>query len=127
MGQKQCSFSFSHGDYTLWNVYYTGKNLYAFDFEYCSDTMPAYLDIFHYLTQLSLLGKQNGVGETVHLYKKHRKKLKKYISNPDFIYLCYLLHIISFYIKRTEIWNETIAGYHEERIGIMEYLIGKIG
>ena len=84
---KESEYAFSHGDYTPWNVYFVNREIYSFDFEYCSQTMPPYIDAFHYLTQLSILGMHNEVGKTVHLYKKYRKILEEYIQDPDFTYM----------------------------------------
>lgn len=115
-------FAFSHGDYTPWNVYYVGQELYAFDFEYCYKSMPAYVDVFHYLTQLSLMGLHNDVERTVGLYKENKKILKEYVSNPELIYICYLLHIVAFYHGRT---NGDLKAI-EDKIQFWIELLGKL-
>lgn len=126
LSKKTSEYSFSHGDYTPWNVYYKDGILHAFDFEYCSYTMPSFIDVFHYLTQMSLLGFNEEVGKTIHIYKKNRKLLEQYICNPDFTYLCYLLSIVSFYKKRTEYDAESVNEKYSKWIGIMDYLNDKI-
>ena len=118
---KESEYTFSHGDYTPWNVYFANRKIYSFDFEYCSQTMPPYIDVFHYLTQLSILGMHNEVGKTVHLYKKYRKILEEYIKDPDFIYMCYLVHIIGFYHHRTKDRIELIQDKIELWVGILNY------
>lgn len=120
--EGKIEFAFSHGDYTPWNVYYVGQELHAFDFEYCYKSMPAYIDVFHYLTQLSVMGLHNDVERTVGLYKENKKSLKEYISNPDLIYICYLLHIIAFYHGRT---NGDLKAI-EEKIQFWIELLGKL-
>ena len=124
--EKPQVYAFLHGDYTPWNVYYTNGELNAFDFEYCSHTMPCYMDVFHYLTQMCFLGFQEEIGKTIHIYKNSRKLLEQYICDPDFTYLCYLIFIVSFYKKRTEKDSETINEKYIKWIGIMDYLNGKI-
>lgn len=124
--KNDVEYASSHGDYTPWNVYYTNDELYAFDFEYSSDTMPCYMDVFHYLTQMSLLGFKNDVGKTIHMYKSKRKLLEEYIPNTNFVYLCYLIWIVGFYNKRAEDKMDIANGQSEKWIAIMEYLAGKL-
>lgn len=126
LAEKPQEYAFSHGDYTPWNIYYNSGELNAFDFEYCSHTMPCHIDIFHYLTQMCFLGFQEEVGKTIHIYKNNRKLLKQYICDPDFTYLCYLVYIVSFYKKRTEKESETVNEKYSKWIGIIEYLNGNI-
>ena len=121
LGENDAEYAFAHGDYTPWNVYYAGNELNAFDFEYSSNTMPCYLDAFHYLTQMSLLGFKNDVGKTIRMYKNKRKLLEQYISDTDFVYLCYLVWVVSFYNQRTENKTDMAKGQNEKRIEIMDY------
>lgn len=123
--EKECEYAFFHGDYTPWNVYYVNKKIYAFDFEYCKKTMPCYMDAFHYLTQLSVLGKQNGAEKTMKLYENYREQLKEYMQEPDKIYICYLLHIISFYHSRTGKQLEVIQDKMEIWVKLLSFLIQK--
>jgi hypothetical protein len=120
--KKPLEYSFFHGDYTPWNVYYCDGVLNAFDFEYCSFSMPCYMDVFHYLSQLYLLGCGNDVEKTLRRYNQNKDLLLKYMENPDFIYLCYLLFIVSFYKKRTDETKTNISNKYEKWIALMEYL-----
>ncbi len=122
LGEKEHGYAFFHGDFTPWNVYYTDNQLYAFDFEYCYHSMPEYMDIFHYLTQMSFLGYNNGTGATVHLYKKYRKLIGAYVKDPDWTYMCYLVWIISFYHKRTKGKISHVADKVEYWISLLEYM-----
>lgn len=124
--EEPLEYSFSHGDYTPWNVYYTCGLINVFDFEYCGYSMPSYVDVFHYITQLSLLGKKCDVGGAVHTYRKYRRLIEEYVCNPDLIYACYLLHIISFYKKRTEVNSPEMDDKYSKWIGILAYLNEKI-
>lgn len=121
--EKEKEYAFSHGDYTPWNVYYTGEKLNAFDFEYCTYTMPCHIDIFHYMTQMVMLGQKGDVGAVVHFYRKNRNLLSEYIRDIDFSYLCYLVHITSFYNKRNESRQDIATRQVEKWIGLMEYIL----
>jgi hypothetical protein len=123
---KKCEYSFSHGDYTPWNVYYSDGKLNGFDFEYCSYSMPCYIDVFHYLTQMSVLGFGNGAKKTIRLYEKNKELLEQYDRDTDFTYLCYLVFIVSFYKKRTQGRHADIRDKYEKWIGIIEYLNEKL-
>lgn len=124
--EEGLEFAFSHGDYTLWNVYYVDKELFAYDFEYCYQTMPCYIDVFHYLTQLSIMGHHNGAEKTYKLYQENKKNLEEYMSNPDVIYICYLLHIIAFYHKRTKGKVELVGKQMEIWMELLEFMKERI-
>ena len=121
--EKGIQFAFSHGDYTPWNVYYVDGELFAFDFEYCYQTMPCYMDVFHYLTQFSLMGQHNDTEKTILLYQESKKQLEEYISSPDIVYVCYLLHIIAFYHNRTNGRKELLQEQMKFWMRLLEYLI----
>lgn len=121
--EKGMSFSFCHGDYTPWNVYYQNGEISGFDFEYCFRTMPAYMDVFHYLTQLSIMGKNNDAGETIKLYQSCQGILREYMSDTDVIYGCYLLYIIGFYYSRTDGDCKCIGRRLEIWLVLLQYLL----
>lgn len=121
--EKGLEFAFSHGDYTPWNVYYVDGELFAFDFEYCYQTMLCHMDIFHYFTQFSIMGQHNDVEKTILLYQERKEMLKEYVENPDVVYVCYLLHIIAFYHNRTEEITEQVKQQMKIWIGLLEHFI----
>lgn len=121
--EKGLEFAFSHGDYTPWNVYYADGKLFAFDFEYCYQTMPCYMDVFHYFTQFSIMGQHNDAEKTILLYQRNQEKLKEYIENPDIVYVCYLLHIIAFYHNRTEEMTEQVKQQMKVWIELLEHFV----
>ena len=123
--EEKHSYGFYHGDFTPWNVYYDYGVMQVFDFEYCEEYMPIYMDIFHYFTQMSVLGMNNETGGTIHLYKKYRKIIEQYVTNPELVYLCYLLHIVGFYNKRTKSEADISVKYNQW-IELMEYLVEKV-
>jgi hypothetical protein len=94
------TFSFYHGDFTPWNTSGENGRLFVFDWEYARLTYPAYLDWFHFFTQCCIF-ERHFQAEKIYKYYMYKKiALTCYMENPDFLYTCYLLHIISFYLER---------------------------
>lgn len=117
------NFAFSHGDFTPWNVYYVGDEMRLFDLEYCSNSMPTYVDVFHYLSQMTLLGKRFTAQCAMREYEHQLNLLSEYIEDPKFTYICYLVWVISFYIKRAEKNIERIRAVLSVWSEMLEYLI----
>ena len=93
-------FAAYHADFTPWNTYIQREQLFAFDFEYSKKTYPLYLDLFHFFTQVALLEKKQNLDEVYDFYLENKKILLKFIDiDFDYIYVCYLLDVISFYFK----------------------------
>lgn len=116
-------YSLYHGDFTPWNIYYYKGNVNVFDFEYCCKSMPSYMDIFHYITQMSLLGKRDTAQCVMMEYEKHFKLIEKYISNPDMIFICYMIWVIGFYLERSYDNLEKIEDFLKTHVDILEYLV----
>ena len=96
----------------------------AFDFEYSSYNMPAYIDIYHYLTQLSLLGYNSGVKKAISVYEKYKPMIEQKDECCDFSYICYLVHILAFYFMRTDYVKDiNDINFSGERIGVLRYLL----
>lgn len=118
---EDLTFAFAHGDYTPWNVYYVKDEMRIFDMEYCSDTMPAYVDVFHYLSQTSLLGNRYTAQCVMREYERKFDLIKKYVADPKSTFICYLVWIISFYIQRTND-IDSIKEKLEVWVEMLEYL-----
>lgn len=119
-------YSFAHGDFTPWNVYYTDKSLRVFDFEYSKYITIPYIDAFHYMTEMSLQGFKYDYDKTIYIYEKNRKLLETYIKDTDFTYLCYLISIIAFYDERTIEKFSIDAHHYRDWIGIISYLNSRL-
>ena len=117
------NFAFSHGDFTPWNVYYVSDEIRLFDLEYCSESMPEYVDVFHYLTQMSLLGKRYTAQCAMREYEHQLDLIKEYVDDPKCTYICYLLWIISFYIKRADQNIDRIREALDVWVEMLEYLV----
>lgn len=101
-------YSAYHGDLTPWNSFIVNNHLFAFDFEYFKKTYPTYLDFFHYFTQDQIYNKLSDAKKIILNYNKIKHKLQ-HIQNADFLYTCYLLSTIEFYLNRDK-------GYANDRI-----------
>ena len=117
------TFAFSHGDFTPWNIYYVGDEIRLFDLEYCSASMPAYIDVFHYLTQMTLLGKRYTAQCAMREYEHRLDLISEYVDNPRTTFICYLVWVISFYIKRAEGNIDRIREKLDVWVEMLEYLI----
>lgn len=93
-------FSFYHADFTPWNIYVEQRRLYAFDFEYAKRTYPPYLDYYHFFTQTAIFEKHLDAEGIWNLFQGEKKQAQRFFEHPDFAYLCYLLGIIAYYVKR---------------------------
>jgi thiamine kinase-like enzyme len=92
-------FSVYHGDFTPWNMFEEKGKLFVFDWEYYSLTYPPFLDIFHYIIQIALLEKKLDIQSVFRYYDEQKKILSAFFNDIDFLLLCYLMNIISFYFK----------------------------
>jgi thiamine kinase-like enzyme len=99
---ERVNFSVYHGDFTPWNMFFEQGKLFVFDWEYAQMTYPPHLDSFHFFTQCCIFEQHLKSEEIYKLYTQRNPKLINYIENPDFYYICYLLDIISFYLKRND-------------------------
>lgn len=117
------TFAFSHGDYTPWNIYYVKDEIRLFDLEYCSDSMPTYVDVFHYLSQTALLGKRFTAQCVMREYEHKLEMISEYVDDPRTTFICYLIWVISFYIKRSEGNIDRIREALDVWVEMLEYLI----
>ena len=102
---------------------YVGDEIRLFDLEYCSETMPAYVDVFHYLTQMTLLGKRYTAQCAMREYEHKLEMISEYVDDPRTTFICYLVWVISFYIKRAEGNIDRIREALYVWVEMLEYLI----
>ena len=121
--EEASDFAFAHGDYTPWNIYYFKDEIQMFDMEYCSFSMPAYVDVFHYLAQTALLTKRYTAQCAMREYEKYSDLMGEYMDDPKFAFICYLVWIISFYIKRSESDIDQIKNKLDVWVEMLEYLV----
>jgi hypothetical protein len=88
-----CSFSAYHADFTPWNMFISGKNLFVFDWEYGGKTYPTKLDKYHFFVQQ-------------YIHVEHMSATDIYNRIIDFewydtrTFRCYLLDVISRFVCR---------------------------
>ena len=91
---KTVEWSAYHGDFTPWNMFVEGGELFVFDWEYALRTFPPHLDRYHYLTQTLFFENHCSADDIFAFFKKCDNHFDK---NH---YLCYLLATISIYLSR---------------------------
>jgi hypothetical protein len=97
---KTVAFSACHDDFTPWNMLFERGQLFVFDLEYAKLTYPPYLDRFHFFTQCCIFEQHLDADEIYKAYLSQKQTISKRIENPDFSYLCYLVNILSLYLKK---------------------------
>lgn len=91
-------FSVSHGDFTPWNTYFTNNAFYSFDFEYSRETMPKYIDLFHWITSVYIFHNKNDANKLVKQLLCLNIGLSK--DNLHDLAIMYFTYEICFYLSR---------------------------
>ncbi len=92
---KRVRYGVYHGDFTPWNMFVEGGELFVFDWEYAGRTYPMGLDRYHFWMQTAVFEKHWGVAE-----------LKRYIGSADGKWIdgemleMYVLDVMSKYVMR---------------------------
>jgi hypothetical protein len=95
MDGKNMEFCAYHGDFTPWNMFANGKELFVFDFEYAGVSYPAGLDRYHFFTQTAVFEKHWGADEIIAYTESDSGK---WIDKR--LYAMYLLDIVSRFTMR---------------------------
>ena len=118
-------YSFSHGDFTPWNMYCVDNNIYVFDFEYCMNKAIPFMDYFHYICQTGIIVQGMDKNKVLMSYKKNKKRLSKFLNEPNLAFVSYLLFIISFYFMRKDGNYDTDNSQFQFRIELLKSLLKK--
>ncbi len=94
-GGKEVEFCACHGDFTPWNMFAGGKELFVFDFEYAAMTYPAGIDRYHFFTQTAVFEKHWGADEIIAYIASNEGK---WVDRQR--YAMYLLDVISRFTMR---------------------------
>lgn len=94
-GGKEVEFCACHGDFTPWNMFAGGKELFVFDFEYAAMTYPAGIDRYHFFTQTAVFEKYWGADEIIAYIASDEGK---WVDRQR--YAMYLLDVISRFTMR---------------------------
>lgn len=92
---KKVVFCACHCDFTPWNMFANGNELFVFDFEYAAMSYPAGLDRYHFFTQTAVFEKHWGMDE-ISAYME--SDAGRWIDKE--LYAMYLLDIISRFTMR---------------------------
>jgi hypothetical protein len=95
MAGKRVMYGAYHGDFTPWNMFVEGGELFVFDWEYAGWTYPMGLDRYHFWMQSAVFEKHWGVEE-----------LKRYMGSDEGKWIdgemleMYVLDVMSKYVMR---------------------------
>ena len=95
MAGKRVMYGAYHGDFTPWNMFVEGGELFVFDWEYAGWTYPMGLDRYHFWMQTAMFEKHWGVEE-----------LKRYMGSEEGKWIdremleMYVLDVMSKYVMR---------------------------
>ncbi len=89
-------YSAYHADFTPWNMFANGDNLFVFDWEYAQRTYPPNLDKCHFFTQTAIFEKHWNSEKIIEYIESNVEKL--YFDKK--IYFLYLLDMITRFTVR---------------------------
>ena len=92
---KMVDFSACHSDFTPWNMFANGNELFVFDFEYAAMSYPVELDRYHFFTQTAVFEKHWGYDEIVAYIDSNAGR---WIDKE--LYAMYLLDVVSRFTMR---------------------------
>ncbi len=104
--EQEITLSYSHGDFTPWNMYLSDDRAYLYDWEQSRESAPLLYDMFHFVLHVSVLVKRiphseiqgavddaSGKEEIKALIGEHQVDVSLHLR-------LYLLHIISQYLLK---------------------------
>lgn len=107
ISSEQHTYSAYHSDYTPWNMFVEGGQLFVFDWEYATKTSVPYLDLIHYLFQSCIFERHAGAEEIYRcLMVEHLDLLGRYFDDVRVAVVAYLLDMLGMYAVR-DADNET--------------------
>lgn len=115
---KQTEFCAFHGDFTPWNMFANGKELFVFDFEYAAMSYPAGLDRYHFFTQTAVFERHWSEDE-ISTYME--SNAGRWIDKE--LYAMYLLDVISRFTMRE---NGKVTGEAAKPFALWGKLLEKL-
>lgn len=99
--KPEMTFSAYHSDFTPWNMFVEGEELFVFDWEYAGRTYIPHLDIVHYIVQSSVFTHNLSARELYNrLFRDNITLLDQYFESPKIAVLVYLIDILAKYEDR---------------------------
>ena len=95
-------FGVCHMDFTPWNMFEENGKLFVFDWEYARLTYPAGIDVWHFFVQTSRFEHHLDAENIWNRYLIIRNRISNVdaYAPADLSFKCYLLSIISLYLRR---------------------------
>jgi hypothetical protein len=118
--------SLSHGDFTPWNTFFVGDNLYVFDWEYASMSFPANYDLAHMLHSLNNLSDNVDVSLLLENILNDIDKTQEPFSFGKTTFLAYLISNFLFYSSRN-IKSGTDYSIDEQNVSLAKMIDFFIG
>jgi len=96
--------SFSHGDFTPWNMYSSGNRISLYDFEFAA-IRPLFYDLFHFHFQPGILVNRLSLNQILSNVEAsfaagQMKPVERWTGKKREFYNWYLLHQVSYYLLR---------------------------
>lgn len=121
---KEVEFSVFQADFTPWNMFEEGGDLFVFDWEYARLTYPPRLDYFHFEIQTAIFEDHLTADEIYNRFVAERDILNGLYDNYEFSLKCYLLSVMSLYVNRE---GSGIGDDTRSRLAFWVNLLKKIG
>ena len=96
----EVEFSAFQADFTPWNMFEEGGELFVFDWEYARLTYPPRLDYFHFRIQTSIFEQHLPADVICAGFEADGDRLNGIYGDYRFSLKCYLLAVMSLYVNR---------------------------
>jgi thymidylate kinase len=141
--EETIKLSFSHGDFTQWNMYTRNNSVAIYDWELATNTKPKGFDFFHFIIQNGVLVNQlswkeiyNSIQEQAKdglykiLFNDNQEELKQYLK---WYLLINCLHYLDIYARQKDwhvqihwlfnVWNEGLNTFLTQQKSSRELII----
>ena len=99
---REVEFSAFQADFTPWNMFEEGGELFVFDWEYARLTYPPRLDYFHFRIQTSIFEQHLPADVICAGFEADGNRLNGIYGDYRFSLKCYLLAVMSLYVNRED-------------------------
>ncbi len=107
-GHMPLTFGAWHGDLVPWNLARCGPRLYAWDWEYSTQSAPLGFDAVHYHFQVAFVARQRPLGEAVALAADRAAGALRTLDVPEQAHrLVAVLHLLELAVRHEEARSST--------------------
>lgn len=127
---KEINVCVSHRDFTPWNMFIEGGELFVFDWEYSVREYLPMMDLFHFEIQSKLMDDGLDIQKIIEEIDKSWERYVQYISKitsleAHLIFLAYLLDFIALYISRSDNLSKEEIKSIMYRFDLLQYVVRK--